>query len=312
MVAYRILLSVLFLLGVGSCSGSTGEEIESLELRVALASGSPAITAWASVLLAETGVAIDPIYAPEGPAGTTTPPRERLRAARDAQLVILQGAGFAKWAQQAALPTSRTRRLIEKDAPGVLLVKERTHAHGAQGKHAHRGLDGHTWLSPTLAEQQIRALADALATSFPKHQSAIRDHARGLASAQLAARAQLTSAVGEVDVPQGLGMHGHGFGYLAEAWGGSYAEVNFALDQRLSSADWNRLRSQLGPGGAILMVSGAPSAELEQQLRDELQVICVVLESGAEAAPASEWLDARERGINAIEAAIVALFELRE
>ena len=309
----RCFLSLVVLLtGAWACSGSNGAEAEPTELRAAVASGSPAITAWASELLAGTEVTVDAIYAAEGPAGSATPPRDRLRAARDAQLVVLQGAGFAKWARQAALPSSRTVRLIERDSPGVLTVEERTHAHGAQGEHTHRGADGHTWLSPGLAMIQIQELGRQLAAAFPEHRDAVLDRARLLADAQMVGLAEMRSAVGDADPPRGLGMHGHGYGYLVEAWGGTYAEVEFPLDQRLSSADWNRLRSQISGDGAVLLVPTAPAAELEQQLREEMRVICVVAASGAEAAEPAAWMAARAQTLTDLAAAFPALSELAE
>lgn len=307
-----ILSLALLLVGTVACSDSQEPVEDPAQLRAALASGSPAITAWASTLLEGTGIAIDPLYAPGGHAGSATPPRERLRAARDATRVVLQGAGFAKWARQAALPSSRTVRLIEKGDDGVLMVEERTHAHGAQGEHTHRGADGHTWLAPTLAAQQIGVLGNELAAAFPEYRDQVLERARALAQDQLAGLGALRSALGETAPPQGLGMHGHGYGYLAAAWGGAYAEVDFALDQRLGTSDWNRLRAQLGSDGAVLLLPTAPTAELEQQLRDELRVICVVIEGGAQADEPAAWLAAREQGIAAIAASFAALFELRE
>ena len=309
----RCFLSLVVLLTGGwACSGSSEADLEPAELRAAVASGSPAITAWASELLAGTDVAVDPIYAAKGSAGTTTPPRERLRAARDAKLVVLQGAGFAKWARQAALPSSRTVRLIERDAPGVLMVEERTHAHGAQGEHTHRGADGHTWLSPGLAMMQIQELGRQLAAAFPDQRDGVLERARLLADAQMVGLAELRAAVGEQGPPRGLGLHGHGYGYLVEAWGGSYAEVEFPLDQRLSRADWNRLRAQISGAGAVLLVPTAPAPELELQLREEMRVVCVVASSGAEAADPSVWMAARAQTLVDLAAAFPALSELAE
>lgn len=301
---------VVLLTGGWACSGSSEVGREPVELRSAVASGSPAITAWASELLKGTDVAVDPIYAAQGPAGTTTPPRERLRAARDAKLVVMQGAGFAKWARQTALPSSRMVRLIERDAPGVLMVEERTHAHGAQGEHTHRGADGHTWLSPGLAMMQIQELGRQLAASFPDHRDGVLERARLLADAQMVDLAELRATVGDADPPRGLGMHGYGYGYLVEAWGGSYAEVDFPLDQRLSRADWNRLRAQISGAGAVLLIPTAPASELEQQLREEMRIVCVIAANGAEAADPSVWMAARAETHAALAEAFRALSEL--
>lgn len=307
-----ILSLVLLAIGTVACSGSADPSSDPAELRDAVATGSPAVTAWATVLLAGTGIAIDPIYAPTGHAGETTPPRERLRAARDARLVVLQGAGFAKWARQAALPSSRTVRLIEKGDPGVLLVEERTHAHGAQGAHTHRGSDGHTWLDPKLAMRMASRLGDQLAAAFPEHSQSILLRRDAQFGHELPEDVLRPDGVHLAEVPRGLGVHGHGYGYLARAWGGEYSEVDVELDRRLTAAEWNRLRSQIDARGAILMLPRAPVVELEEQLREELKVICVVVAEGAEAAPAQQWLDERQQVHADLRTAIESLSERRE
>lgn len=302
----------LLLLVAGGCGDAESPSKEPTALREAVATGSPAVHAWASALLEGTPIQVDAIYAATGAAGEATPPREGLRQARSAKLVVLQGAGFAKWARQAALPESRTTRLIERDDPRILLVEERTHAHGAAGEHTHRGADGHTWLDPEAAAAQLSRLADLLVETFPAHEATIRGAEQACTREIATELARLRAALpAEGEVPVGLGIHGHGYGYLVRAWGGRHAELDLPLNQRLTPADWSTVRSQLGSEGGLLLVPEAPVESLVTQLREELRVVCVVVPSGAEARPAEAWWQERRDAISALIAGFEALSDLR-
>jgi len=79
-----------------------------------------------------------------------------------ADLILLNGAGFAAWTTKASLPRSRlvdTSRAFESRYIATDTV---THSHGAEGEHSHTGTASFTWLDPEQAAIQAEAVADAL------------------------------------------------------------------------------------------------------------------------------------------------------
>ncbi len=96
------------------------------------------------------------------------PDRKTIKAYQQADLIILNGANYAKWLDKVSLPESR---LIDTSAAfkaQLLKVEDVvTHSHGRGGEHSHVGTASHTWLNPRLAVLQAEAIRDALARLEP-------------------------------------------------------------------------------------------------------------------------------------------------
>ena len=77
-------------------------------------------------------------------------------ALQAADLILLNGAGYAKWRHYVSLPESRTANTGRGFANTLIVVKERgTHSHGADGEHSHSGFAFTTWLDMQQARQQM-------------------------------------------------------------------------------------------------------------------------------------------------------------
>ena len=85
-----------------------------------------------------------------------------------ADLILLNGANYAKWVNKVSLPRFRMvntsaafkERYIE--AAEIL-----THSHGGEGEHAHESLAFTTWVDFSLAAEQAKAIAQALGRIKP-------------------------------------------------------------------------------------------------------------------------------------------------
>jgi zinc transport system substrate-binding protein len=92
-----------------------------------------------------------------------------IQAYQKADLIILNGAGFAKWVQKVSLPSSRVVNTAKPFEEKFISFEDGTvHSHGKAGEHAHEGIDGHTWLDPVNARIQASELKHALAARFPE------------------------------------------------------------------------------------------------------------------------------------------------
>ncbi len=103
------------------------------------------------------------------------PDRNAIKAFQQADLVVLNGAGYAKWLDKVSLPDSR---LVDTSAAfkAHLLKVENvvTHSHGRGGEHSHVGTASHTWLNPRLAVLQAEAIRDALVKLAPARAESIK------------------------------------------------------------------------------------------------------------------------------------------
>ena len=87
-----------------------------------------------------------------------------------ADLILLNGAGYAKWVEAALLPDSKLIVTSSGFAEEFLRIESSvTHTHGPGGEHAHGDIAFTTWLDPRLAIRQAKAISDALASRWPEH-----------------------------------------------------------------------------------------------------------------------------------------------
>jgi zinc transport system substrate-binding protein len=80
---------------------------------------------------------------------------------QNADLIVLNGAGFATWTTKASLPRSRIVDTSRGFADRFIATETVTHSHGADGEHSHTGTASYTWLDQDQAILQARAIADA-------------------------------------------------------------------------------------------------------------------------------------------------------
>jgi zinc transport system substrate-binding protein len=107
---------------------------------------------------------VDPIF--------WRPDVETIAAYQQADLVVLNGAGYAQWVTQATLPRSRTIDTSAKLKEQYIRMDDVvTHTHGPDGEHAHEGIAFTTWLDMSFAAEQAKAIADALIDKLPEHRT---------------------------------------------------------------------------------------------------------------------------------------------
>jgi len=115
-----------------------------------------------------------PVPAGEDPA-FWSPDADTIAAYQAADLILLNGAGYAKWVDRAALPSSRVVNTSESTTDRLIPLEGTvTHSHGPEGEHEHGGYAFTTWLDPELATQQAQVIAAAIALERPEQESAIQ------------------------------------------------------------------------------------------------------------------------------------------
>ncbi len=85
-----------------------------------------------------------------------------ISAVQAADLIVLNGAGFATWVDRVSLPRSKLLNTSAAIKDRFIVTESITHSHGDGGSHSHEGLASYLWLDPTLALAQTEALAAAI------------------------------------------------------------------------------------------------------------------------------------------------------
>jgi zinc transport system substrate-binding protein len=97
------------------------------------------------------------------------PTVEIIAGYQQADLILLNGANYAKWVDRVSLPR---RKLVDTSASFrnhyIHVKANATHSHGPGGDHSHTGTAFTTWLDLSQAAEQARAIADTMTRKRPE------------------------------------------------------------------------------------------------------------------------------------------------
>ena len=165
----------------------------------------------------------DPVY--------WSPGIEDIGAFQQANLILLNGAGYAKWVSKVSLPRSKTVDTSRAFKARYITVRETTtHSHGAEGEHAHEGLAFTTWLDFSLAAKQAEAVFEALARKQPQQKDLFRDNYLALEKDLLALDNRIKSIVSQNNTVPVIFSHPV-YEYFEKAYGLNGRSVHWEPDQ---------------------------------------------------------------------------------
>jgi len=208
------------------------------------------------------------------------PDADALASFRSARLVVSNGAEFEKWLASASLPESRHVRTADGlRAQFVKFATGAKHSHGPAGEHVHEGVDGHTWVDPLLAVEQVRALERALVQAFPEHAGVVHDRADLLVRDLETLHAGWANLAPRLAKVQLLASH-PAYQYLAARHGLVFENFDLDPDELLGPADVTRAQGLAAAANGkpvVMFWEGQPRADLVAALETELGVKSVLV-----------------------------------
>ena len=162
LVCLSVGLTVLFATVV--CSHAAGEQFEKLTVYTV----NYPLKYFAERIAGEHAKVVFPAPPDVDPA-YWTPGAKTILEYQHADLILLNGANYAKWVNKVSLPQSRLVDTSSDFKKQYLYSKERvTHTHGTEGKHAHENTAFTLWIDFDLAVKQAAAIAKALSRKKPE------------------------------------------------------------------------------------------------------------------------------------------------
>ncbi|MEL6109910.1 MAG: metal ABC transporter substrate-binding protein [Planctomycetota bacterium] len=184
-----------------------------------------------------------------------------------ADLILLNGAGYAEWVDRISLPDSKvvdtTVDVREKYLYGEDSI---THQHGPDGQHTHQQLASTTWLDLQIAIVQARAVKDALSRLLPDKAVAFQDRFDTIQDELNDLDKTLRSEVSD-QPPVALVCAQPIYQYLARRYGLSLRCVQWPSDRMPDESAWDELRGLLAeqPVEAMLWQQ-EPPGDLRREL----------------------------------------------
>ena len=204
------------------------------------------------------------------------PDRKTIERFHRADLILLNGAEFEKWADRVALPDSKVVRSTDGAVKDLIRFEKAVeHSHGPAGKHSHAGIDGHTWVDPVNALAQAQTIHQAMVRAFPDKKDAFPTGMENLQKA-LEGLHQSFQALDISRKKLPLVCSHPAYNYAARRYGWNIK--NFHLDPNvlLTAQQLESIKAHLAETPAkYLLWEAQPEPDVEDQVKNELGLLSV-------------------------------------
>lgn len=196
------------------------------------------------------------------------PDAETIAAYQRADLVLLNGANYAKWVGKVSLPYGKMVDTSRSFQDRYVYASEvTTHSHGSSGAHAHESLAFTTWLDFSLAKQQAETIYKALVRKKPEAEASFKDNFKLLANdLDKLDRDMKTFVKAHPGLPL-VGSHPV-YDYLSAGYGLNLKSVHWEPDEFPTITQWQELERLLEQHPATCMLwEGEPFPETVERLK---------------------------------------------
>ena len=186
---------------------------------------------------------------------------------QSADIILLNGAGYAKWVSRVSLPR---RKMVDTSAGFsehyIDTEGGQTHSHGREGDHSHAGTAFTTWLDFRQAVEQARAVRDALSRLAPERGDIFADNFLDLERDLLELDTRLAAIVARDPEKPLLASHPV-YQYLARRYSLNLESVLWEPDVVAPENEWRGLAQlRAGHPAGWMLWEDEPSAENRQRL----------------------------------------------
>ena len=195
------------------------------------------------------------------------PDLHTIAAFQQADLVLLNGASYAKWIARVSLPHNRLLDTSQDFAAQLITVDAGPlHSHGPEGDHSHGEFAFTVWLDLSLYAKQVASIAAALAQLLPDSADVIAQHRDKLVD-ELQAFDRELMAIGK-QLNGGPVLYSHPvYQYLQRRYQLNGKALHWEPGEDPTQAEWAKLDALLQSHPARIMLwEGEPTATTRGQL----------------------------------------------
>ena len=231
------------------------------------------------------------------------PSADAVREYQSASLILLNGAGYARWTSYSTLPQAQIVVTADGCRDTYLRTEQSVrHQHGPEGAHAHSDLAFTTWLDLRLAACQASHIRDAMIERMPAAKDSVSAEFETLERDLLDLDERLRN-LGKALGNQPLLASHPVYQYLADAYGISIQSLHLEPDQVPSDDDWKEIDAILEQDRANWMLWEAPPlAATEARLR-ERGVTTIVFDPAGQSPSEGDFLSVMRANVAGLECA---------
>jgi zinc transport system substrate-binding protein len=224
-------------------------------------------------------------------------PYQALEEIQKADLILANGADYAKWMGKVSLPASKVVNTSEAMTGKYIKVEEGvTHSHGAEGEHVHYGYAFTTWLDFKMALAQAEAVKNAMVNRMPKQKDAFEKNFNALKADLESLDMQMSETAGNLPEIAIFASHPV-YQYLARAYGLEIISEHWEPGENPTDDQWKEFRHNLDHHPANLMLwEGEPTDEVKSKLK-ELKVETVLFNPCSNKPESGDFLDVMKKNI---------------
>jgi zinc transport system substrate-binding protein len=244
---------------------------------------------------------VDPAY--------WTPGAKTISEYQHADLILLNGANYAKWVNKVSLPQSKLVDTSSGFKEQYIYTKERvTHTHGTEGKHAHENTAFTTWLDLMLTVKQAEAVTEALIRKKPELKDTFHNNYAVLKKDLLTIDEEINEIVAHNRAIPLIASHPV-YDYLFKRYGLNMKSVHWEPDEVPTDKQWMELRNILKDHPAQWMIwEGEPKRTIVDQLKS-MGISSVVFDPCANVPEQGDFLSVIQRNVNNLELIFMNQYE---
>ena len=203
------------------------------------------------------------------------PSSQELAKIQQCDLIVLNGANYAKWVQKYSLPRMKLVNSMKNSKDAFVYSGESvTHSHGSNGAHSHESLAFTTWLDFKITQQQAEVIYNSLCKKLPDHESEFKGNYNDLIQNLNKLDQELVKVTSAIKGKSILASHPV-YDYFAKAYDIDIHSVHWEAKSYPSPSEWSKIKSLKEKTGATLMLwEAAPLDDIISRLHSiGIQVI---------------------------------------
>jgi len=232
---------------------------------------------------------VDPVY--------WFPGADVVREYQKADLILLNGAGYAKWIKKATLSRSKLVNTSKSFKDQYLYIQNSvTHSHGTGENHSHGEIAFTTWIDPELAIKQSEEIKNSLIKILPDNNKVFEANFSSLKNDLIKVDNSLKDIFAKYsDIPL-IASHPV-YQYLQRRYQINLKSVHWEPDEYPNPEQWLELDKILKEHPASLMIwENEPLPEIKEKLL-EMKIKSVVFNPCGNTPEEGDYLSVMKRNI---------------